>query len=96
MLPKENVQPQELATLSAAEEWVYQPTEDNRRQAMAYAEAAEFKTASSWAATAAFWSAGSMAPADVPIVPPAFDLTAKAVTGAVLLAAASAEPEKTR
>jgi len=89
-----DIQPQELATLSAAEAWVYQPTEENRRQAMAYAEAAEFKTASSWAATAAFWSAGSMTPPDAPVVPPAPDLTAKAVTGAVLLAAAGADPEK--
>lgn len=94
MMPKENVPPQELATLTAAEEWVYQPTEDNRRKAMAFAEAAEFKTASSWAATAAFWSAGSMSPPDAPVVPPAFDLTAKAVTGAVLLAVALAEPEQ--
>jgi len=89
-----DVSPQDVATLSAAEAWVYQPTEENRRQAMAYAEAAEFKTASSWSATAAFWSAGSMAPADVPVVPPAPDLTAKAVTGAVLLAVAGAEPSE--
>lgn len=94
MLPKEDVPPQELATLSAAEQWVYQPTEENRRQAMAFAEAAEFKTASSWAAVSAFWSAGSMSPPDAPVVPPAFDLTAKAVTGAVLLAVASVDPEK--
>ena len=86
--------PQDVATLSAAEAWVYQPTEENRRQAMAYAEAAEFKTAASWAATAAFWSAGSMAPPDAPVVPPAPDLTAKAVTGAVLLAASMADPSK--
>ncbi len=92
---KQNTPPQDVATLSAAEAWVYQPTEENRRQAMAYAEAAEFKTAASWAATAAFWSAGSMAPPDAPVVPPAPDLTAKAVTGAVLLAASTVDdPEK--
>ncbi len=93
MLPKEGA-PQEVATLSAAEAWVYQPTEENRRQAMDYAEAAEFKTASSWSAVAAFWSAGSMAPPEAPVIPPAPDLTAKAVTGAVLLAVASADPEE--
>lgn len=93
MMPKE-VPPQEVATISAAEAWVYQPTEENRRQAMAYAEAAEFKTASSWAATAAFWSAGSMSPPEAPVVPPAPDLTAKAVTGAILLASSVAEPDK--
>lgn len=86
---------QEIATLSAAEAWVYQPTEEKRRQAMAYAEAAEFKTAASWAATAAFWSAGSMAPPDAPVVPPGPDLTAKAVTGAVMIAASyTADPSK--
>ncbi|MCW9013761.1 MAG: hypothetical protein OQL06_08250 [Gammaproteobacteria bacterium] len=93
MMDKE-APPQELATLSAAEAWVYQPTEENRRQAMAYAEAADFKTAASWAATAAFWSAGSMAPPDAPVVPPGPDLTAKAVTGAVLLVVAKADPDK--
>ncbi|MFC1751393.1 DUF6931 family protein, partial [Pseudomonadota bacterium] len=44
--------------------------------------------------TAAFWSAGSMSPPEAPVVPPGPDLTAKAVTGAVLLAASVAEPEK--
>jgi hypothetical protein len=43
---------------------------------------------------AAFWSEGSIAPEDAPAVPPANNLTAKAVAGAVMLAAVQAQPEK--
>jgi hypothetical protein len=43
---------------------------------------------------AAFWSEGSIAPEDAPAVPPADNLTAKAVAGAVMLAAVQAQPEK--
>ena len=38
-------------------------------------------------------SEGSLAPPNVPAVPPADDLTAKAAVGAVSLAAVIAEPE---
>ncbi|MDB5407382.1 MAG: hypothetical protein JWL84_2294 [Rhodospirillales bacterium] len=83
-----------IAALEAAEAWVYRPTEDNRRAAMAAAEATRFSNAAGWAAVAAFWSGGSMAPSDAPIVPPGEGLTAAAVAGAVLLAAVQHEPEK--
>jgi hypothetical protein len=82
------------AALAAAEAWVYKPTEENRRAAMALAEAAEFNGPASWAAVGAFWSAGSMAPPEAPVVPPGETLTAAAVTGAVILAAVQQEPEK--
>jgi hypothetical protein len=61
---------------------------------MAAAEAAGFRTPASWAAVAAFWSEGSLAPPDVPAVPPGDSLSAQAVTGAVMLAAVWSEPEK--
>lgn len=90
----DKTKPQVIAALTAAEAWVYQPTEENRRGAMALAEATEFNGAGSWAAVAAFWSGGSMSPPDAPIIPPSEDLTAKAVAGAVMLAVAEMDPEK--
>ena len=79
--------------LEAAERWVYEPTEEHRRQAYAAAQATGFDHPVSWAAMAAFWSGGSMAPPDVPAVPPGDDLTAKAVAGALMLAAVQTQPE---
>jgi hypothetical protein len=43
---------------------------------------------------AAFLSTGSLAPPDAPVVPPGEFLAAKAVSGAVIFAAVSKEPEK--
>lgn len=83
-----------LAALEAAEQWVYKPTEANRRLADAAARATSFDGPAAWAAMAAFWSEGSMAPEDAPVVPPADNLTAKAVTGAVMLAAVIEQPER--
>jgi len=79
--------------LTAAEQWVYTPTDENRRRAMTAAESIGFDTPSAWAAVAAFWSEGSMAPPDNPTVPPAQNLNGKAVTGAVTLAAVWERPE---
>lgn len=87
--------PTDIAALNAAENWVYKPTEENRRAASASAEATKFDTAAGWAAMAAFWTGGSMTPPNTPVVPPTDDLTGKAVGGAVLLAAAvSGDAEK--
>ncbi|MGJ0486961.1 MAG: DUF6931 family protein [Methylomicrobium sp.] len=82
------------AALEAAEQWVYKPTEANRRLADAAARATSFDGPAAWAAMAAFWSEGSMAPEDAPAVPPADNLTGKAVAGAVMLAAVMEQPEK--
>lgn len=75
--------------LCLAEMWVVQPTEENRRAAMASAERGEFQDAGCWAAVAAFWSDGSMAPPEAPEVPPGPELTGKGVSGALMLAAAT-------
>ena len=85
--------PDALKALELAERWVYQPTEEHRRLTCEAAERAQFGHPASWAAMAAFWSGGSMAPPGVPSVPPADNLTAKAVAGAVMLAAVQTEPE---
>ncbi len=82
-----------LAALTAAEAWVYRPTEENRRAAMERAQETKFDTSSAWAAVAAFWSGGSLAPPDLPAVTPAAHLSGAAVAGAVTLAAVQTEPE---
>jgi hypothetical protein len=92
-LPPDTPPPVEAA-LKAAEAWVYKPEEENRRAAMTCADAAKFDSPSSWAAMGAFWSGGSMAPPGLPIVPPGQDLTAAAVTGAIMLAAVQSDPAK--
>ena len=71
----------------AAEDWVRQQAETSRRVAFDLAQAGGFRTPEAWAAMAAFWSGGSMAPEGQPAVPPAPHLTGTAVAGSVALAA---------
>jgi hypothetical protein len=82
------------AALDATERWVAQPTEENRRSAMAAAEKAELGTAAGCTGLAAFFSGGSLAPPEAPVVPPGEFLAAKAVSGAVIFAAVAKEPER--
>ncbi len=89
-----NPPPKIKAALDATEKWIAQPTEENRRAAHEAAKAAEISTAAGCAGLAAFLSGGSLAPPHAPPVPPGEHLTAKAVTGAVIFAAVSSEPEK--
>jgi len=89
----EDLSPVEAAAISAAEAWVADPSEEHRRQAGAAAEAAK-QVPAGWAAMAAFWSGGSMAPPHAPVVPPGPTLTAHAAGGAVMLAAVARQPEK--
>ncbi len=86
LLPVEG-KPALTAGIEAAEAWVYRPTEDNRRKAEKAAEAIGASHPARWSAMAAFWSDGSLAPPGAPEVKPAKDFTAKAVAGAVLMAA---------
>jgi hypothetical protein len=82
--------PEEMAAIEAAEAWVYRPTEENRRATFAPAQALDFRTAGSYAALAAYWSGGSIAPPEAPVVvPPGDGLTGTAAAAAVLLAAAT-------
>jgi Family of unknown function (DUF6931) len=84
----------QTAALQTAERWVTDPSEANRRAAQDAAETAGMGTPAGCAAMAAFWSGGSMAPPNVPVVPPGETLTAHGVAGAVLLAAVVTEPQK--
>ena len=82
------------AALDATERWIVQPTEEHRREALHFGEAADFGTPAGCAALAAFMSAGSLAPPNAPPVPPDEFMTAKAVAGSVTLAAVTTEPER--
>jgi hypothetical protein len=82
------------AGLDAAEKWLEDPSDENRRAAMDVAKAEGFKTPGACAALAAFLSEGSLTPPNLQAVAPAEHLTAEVVTGAVILAAVSKEPEK--
>jgi hypothetical protein len=79
--------------VEAAENWVRQPTEEHRRAAMARAQATDLKSPAAWAAVAAFWSGGSLAPENSPEVPAPPHLMGCAVAGAVMLAAVKSEPQ---
>jgi len=82
------------AAIKAAEAWVVDPTEERRQAAMPAAEKAPFGTPAGCAALATFFSGGSLAPPNVPVVPPADTLTGDAVSGAVMMAVVIKEPEK--
>jgi hypothetical protein len=82
------------AALDATERWIAQPTEDNRRNAMARAEAIGFDTPAGCAALAAFLSGPTLAPPHIEqAVPPPEYGAAKAIAGAVLISAVI-EPDK--
>jgi hypothetical protein len=95
-----NPAPKVTAALQAAEKWVAEPSEENRRAAHAAAEAVEMGTPAGCAAMAAFWSGGSLGPPNVPAVPPGEYLTCHGVASSVMLAAVHTEsakaPEKYR
>ncbi|HTP34812.1 MAG TPA: hypothetical protein VMJ75_21695 [Candidatus Acidoferrales bacterium] len=89
-----DVPPNIKASLDATEKWIAQPTDEHRRAAMAAAESADLGTPAGAAGAAAFFSSGSIAPADAAPVPPGPFLTAKSVSASVLVAALSGEPEQ--
>jgi len=90
----ENPPPPVKTALQATEKWIAQPNDENGRIAYTAAEAAQFSTPAGCAGLAAFFSGGSLAPPDLPPVPPGEFLFAKPVSGAVIFAAVSAEPAK--
>jgi hypothetical protein len=89
----DNPPPKIKGALDATERWIAQPSEDNRRLAMAAAQKADLGTAAGCVGLAAFFSGGSLGPPEAPPVPPGEFLTAKAVAGAVIFAALAQQPE---
>lgn len=78
--------PEVVKAVQAAERWVAQPTEENRRATQPAAEDADTSSPAGCAALAAFYSEGTPAP-DAKAQAKAYYMTAKLVAGSVLLAA---------
>jgi hypothetical protein len=81
----------ETAALNAALLWVQDPSEQRRRAAHAASESADPASPEALAALAAFYSGGSVAPADCPPLPAPPDAAGRFAAGAVLVAAARAD-----
>ncbi len=81
----------DIKAIELAETWVYKPLVENGKAAFQVAQQSEFKTPAAWAA---FWSGDNISMIDDAVVPPAEDLTAKAVIGAVMLSAVADSAEK--
>ncbi len=82
-----------LAAVAAAEAWVRKPAEELRRAAMTCAQATDMKSPAAWAAMAAFWSGGSLAPENLPEVAAPPHLLGSAVASAIMLAAVGSDPK---
>ena len=82
--------------LDAAENWVRNPTEANRRISEARAQKAELDNAAGWLAQSAFWSGGSLTPVDAPASPAPPYLYSHAVAGAICLAAVLPDGSKAK
>ncbi|MGE3805563.1 MAG: hypothetical protein AB7K24_12885 [Gemmataceae bacterium] len=80
-------EPVEQALLAALC-WVRDQDEPARQEAGRLGVATGWECAAGALAMAAHWSGGSLAPGDQPNQPPAWDMTARAVSGAVCLAGA--------
>jgi hypothetical protein len=78
----------------AAERWVRQQGDENRRAAMRLAEATTLEAPEGWTAVAVFWSGETIGPEDQPPVPPPPHVTGKAVAGTVYLAAVRSDPSR--
>lgn len=84
----------DLASLTMAEKWVYEPDDKKRRMCGTLAEKGEYKTAQNWTAAAVFWSGGSITKEDDPAMEPAPYLYAHAVSGAILNAVGMSEVDE--
>lgn len=85
--------PPETEAIKLARAWVFHPDEAHRLAAMQQAESDGYRTPESFVAAAVAWSAGSLSGPDNPPVPPAQDLTAKALWASVLMHVYRFDPE---
>lgn len=75
------------AGLALAQQWLSDPSEENRRAAMEFAERGEFASPGAWIAASAGWSGGSLLPRGYDPVPPPEHLPAEAAVAALRLSA---------
>jgi len=82
------------AALEAIKQWIAEPDDKNRREAMRWARDVEFTTPAGCAGLAAFFSGDSIGPPDRDPVPPEEYTAAKVISGCVSLSAVFTEPDK--
>lgn len=84
--------PADARSLEATRLWIIEPTDANRRAAMAAAEATNFDSPAGMAGFAAFLCGDNLAPADapagVPAIPPDPSVAPRVIGGCICLAAA--------
>jgi hypothetical protein len=80
------------AALKAAEQWVIDPSEANRRAAEIAARERKFEGPAAFAAMAVFWSGDNLAPEGLPKVDVPVGLAARGVAAALLMAAPIPDP----
>jgi hypothetical protein len=81
--------PEQETALKSAERWIAEPTEENRQATLKAADAADTMTPAGMTALAAYYSDGMPASADPNTNAKAYFMTAKLVSGAVMLSAAT-------
>jgi hypothetical protein len=84
--------PVDRSAAAAAQRWLQDPSEDNRRAALMLADRLGFKTPGAWLAAAAGWSGGSMLASGEYEVPPPPGLSGNAVAAGLKLLAALDPP----
>jgi hypothetical protein len=84
--------PIDKSAAAAAQRWLQDPSEENRRAALVLADRLGYKTPGAWLAAAAGWTGGTMMPGGEYEVPPPQGLSGNAVSAALKLLAAT-EPD---
>jgi hypothetical protein len=84
----------QIPALEAAEAWVRDPDEEQRRLAEKRAEAAKYSGIGAMLALSAFWSEGSIGPEGGTVIPPDDRLTSQGVAAALISAAYHRVPTK--
>jgi hypothetical protein len=83
-----------IVSLQAAEQWVRDPADANSRAAFAASKEAGLDSPAGCAALGAFLGGASLAPPNLAVVAPGPFMGARAVAGAVMLAAVQSEPQR--
>lgn len=76
------------AGLALAQQWLADPTEENRRAALEFAEQGEFGSPGAWIAASAGWNGGSLLPRGYDPIAPPDHLPAEAAVAALRFVAA--------
>ncbi|HUB15618.1 MAG TPA: hypothetical protein VMB34_26970 [Acetobacteraceae bacterium] len=79
---------------AAAEQWVRQPSDQNRIAAKQQADATALATPESWAALAVFFCGESITPEGQPTVAPKPHIAGRTLSGAVVLSAVRKDPAR--